>query len=572
MAVPIRIFINGEELTPPAANSDLAAQWDVEFEERIDGVGTARVVIQDRLNEREFGASNLMPGQDPLTVRSGGAPERPVGWRDILEMKTTDGGIWLFKGEITSSSVSLPAGFPFRRWTITASDWNSLMDSRLVGYPDGQTWETIDGGETWNPIDPAAEGQETDAETVQHLFDVYVRKPPTSISSGPPYPEGDAFNTTTFVHSWVAPDVMIDPDTGRSHFRWTNTTLRSALDELRGLVGHYPINCWIDPDDNVHWESLRDFDILRGFGLPLMEPDPPYTTDAVARVTDVTDEINGTTVVGGRNLEFEWDSSFMPQNVYVIGTTDFVYNAAGSYTEQGTGWDGGGWLYDLPHGPQFRQYSVDAESHSRGTRRSVGRSYSSYARRARLRARVTVGSPTEKVDGWRCGSLLQVNDSRLTHGGNRSLTGKQFPIQRVGGRLKPGQDWIEYTLEFGDFPQARFSQKYQTQPQRLVTARLPAKRHIVELPTHHLLPSTTYTCYSQMVDHSNKPFRRQSIKVVWGLTVTDNAGAPVSAGSITPITDPMVTNQHGRTAAHLTTGSTTGLHYHVTAITPTQSA
>jgi hypothetical protein len=560
MSVPVKVLINGFELTPPVATSDKAAQWDLDFEERIDGVGQAHVTIQDRLNDplREFGASNTVPGSEP-PQHTGGL--WTVGWRDILQLKTTAGDINLFAGEILQSNLSLPAGFPWRRWKLTATDWNSLLDQRLVGAPQGSTWETIDGGVTYQVVDPNAKGLSTDVDTLQNLFDVYVRKPVYPHT----YPDGGTFDTSSFVRSWIPSDVMTDPATGESRLQWTNTTLRSALDEMRGLAS-FPLFCWIDPDDAVHWMAFQSWDLIAGFGLPLLAPSVPFVTSAPARITDVTDDLNGSTVIGGRNLTFDYDSSYQPQEVFVNGINDFIYS--GGYTIfQGTGWDDGAAEASTPIHPWFRQMSLDAQTSTVRERRAVARSYINYARRARLRGSVTVGKPDEAVDGWRCGQLLTITDARLPDG----LNGHAFPIQRVAGKLHAGNDFIEYTLEFGDFPIARFSQKYRTTPQRIATARLPATRHHVELPTHHLLPSESYTLYSQMVDHSGKPVRMSGIPVVWTLSVTDNAGAPVSAGYVVPIASPCVTDQHGRTAATLTTGSTTGLHYHVTATTPAQS-
>ena len=556
MSVPVKVLVNGFELTPPIATADKAAQWDVSFEERIDGVGQASVTIQDRNNDpiREFGASNTVPGTDP-PVHTGGPVT--VGWRDILELRTTAGDIALFHGEILQSNLSLPPGFPWRRWKLTATDMNALLDQRLVGAADGYTWETIDGGVTHQPIDPDAKGLSTDAATVQRLFDVYLRKPP--------YPSGGAFGTSTFVHDWIPTNVMTDPVTGESRLRWTNTTLRSALDEMRALSG-FPVFCWVDPDDEVHWMAFQDWSLIGGFGLPMLSPTPPFAISAPARITDNHDEIDGSTVIGGRGLSFDYDSSYMPQELYVTGVTDYVYDG-GSTIFQGTGWEGGGVGIGFHANPVFRQVSVDAQSATVRERKAVGHSYINYARRARLRAKVTVGSPTENVDGWRVGQFLTVSDERLP----ARLNNRAYPIQAVRGHLIPGNDFIVYELEFGDFPQARFSQKYRTTPQRIAPARLPAKRHHVELPTHHLLPSTSYTLHSQMVDHSGKPVRMSGIPVVWALQTTNAAGGVIAAGSIAAVNTPCVTDQHGRTAAILSTDAATGLHYHVTATTPAQS-
>src|SRR6266566_8722326 len=303
MSVPVKVLVNGFELTPPIATPDRAAEWDLTWEERIDGVGQASVTIQDRLNDplRGYGISNTLPGTDPPLPTGGPVT---VGWRDILKLQTTDFDFPLFHGEILQSGLDLKVAFPWRRWALTATDFNALLDQRLVGAPDGATWETIDGGQTYQPIDPDAKGLATDAATVQHLFDVYLRKPP--------FPSGGAFDTSTYVHNWIPTNVMTDPATGESRLRWTNTTLRSALDEMRALSG-FPVFCWVDPGDAVHWQAFQDWALIAGFGLPMLSPTPPFTSDAPARISDDHYEINGTTVIGGRGLKFPFDSSYMPQ-------------------------------------------------------------------------------------------------------------------------------------------------------------------------------------------------------------------------------------------------------------------
>jgi hypothetical protein len=155
----------------------------------------------------------------------------------------------------------------------------------MVGVPDGGDWETIDGGKTHQPIDPDAHGLSRDGPTVAALFDAYVELP-RLIPAVESYVVPD---TTTFVRSWIPSSVMIDPHTGKSRLQWSHTTLRSALDEMRGLAP-FPIFYWIDPDLRVHWEAVRDF--ASGTGGVLIAPRrrggiaaPAIITDRTARST-----------------------------------------------------------------------------------------------------------------------------------------------------------------------------------------------------------------------------------------------------------------------------------------------
>jgi hypothetical protein len=72
-----------------------------------------------------------------------------------------------------------------------------------------------------------------------------------------------------------------------------------------------------------------------------------------------------------------------------------------------------------------------------------------------------------------------------------------------------------------------------------------------------------------MVDHSDKAIRQGGVPVDWSLEVRNAAGGVVSAGSLTVLSSR--TDEHGRTAATLTTGATTDLHYHVTCRTVAQT-
>jgi hypothetical protein len=522
MTTAFQLFINGVEKTPPTADTDSAAEWDATWEERIDGVGSASVTVQDRLNSTtEYGRA-----------------------RDILEMRVN--GQIVFQGEITRSQLDLPSGRPFRRWKITASDWNMVFDLRLVGTPDGSEWESIDGGATHTPIDANAHGESSDQQTVRNLFDNYVRLDLRAIGGG-----FVAFGTSTFVGHFIPIRVLMD-SSGNSRLRWTHATLRSALDELRGLAG-FPLYYWIDPDKEVHWTNLP----VPRPGVTL-GPRPTHLIPAPAILTDTSPD--GSSTVGFRDLTFQYDGTFMPQFTYVVGATDFIYNG-NSPIIQGTGFRGG-------HiGPirWARTIVVDAQSMTKAQRDAVGIHYEQYRLRARIKGSVVVGGPNEAIDGWRCGQYIRIFDPRLPP----TLNGVPFPIQRVSGSLKAGNDFRVYTLEFGDAPMGSFSQKYRSGAQKLPTARLAAKIHRVYMPTTHLRPSTTYVLHSQMVDHSQKPVRQAGVPVSWSLTVKDRTGATVSAGSLTIHRD--TTDQHGRTASSLTTGSATDLHYHVRAVTAAQT-
>lgn len=552
------LYINEVLMPGPGYGVPIATwEWGANWEERIDGAGQAQITIQDRppiFNDKEYGRGNSVQVTNPLPGDSG----RSVGWRDVVRIKL--GSQNLYWGEVVNSKLGLPTGHPYRRWAVSCTDWNTILDLRYVGLPDGLDWQSIDGGATHEAIDPNAKGLARDGATVQALFDNYVELPllaPTPSMTRPlPF---ETFDTTTYVRNWIPRSVMIDPATGESRLQWTGTTLRSALDEMRSLAS-FPLFCWIDPDLAVHWEALPNPDIGGGGGsLPLLSPRHPNRRPAPVTLVD-TDPDHDTSI-GFRDLEITYDGTYMPQQAYINGVTDYLYNG-GSTIYQGTGYRA------HPIGrsalKHYRQIVADAEAVTDREKAAVAGALESYGQRARVRGSVKVGSRDDVVDGWRVGQLVKIYDARLPP----ALYGKAFPIQAVKGQVVPGNEFRTYTLEFGDFPIARFSQKYRSTPQRIGTKRLPARKHRIYWPTHNLRPSTSYILYSQMVDQSDKPVRRGAVPIDWTLTTVDGTGATVSTGSLSQ--HGTVTDEHGRSAATLTTGPTTDLHYHVRVRTVSQ--
>jgi hypothetical protein len=531
VSTDFHVYVNDDEVTPPTAPATHAAEWDATWEERIDGVGAASMTIQDRT------ASSTNYGQK----------------RDIIRM--TVGSDNVYWGEITRSRLELPPGRQYRHWKLTCSDWNALLDLRLVGVPNANHWTSDDGGRTHYPVDiydPAdpydaeAHSWPTDSETIHRLFVSYIRLPEPDLSF---------IDATTFVRNYLpTKSLWIN---GEPRIHWDHTTLRSVMDELRGYA-KFPLFYWIDPDLKLHWTLLPDPTVNRAaLGLPALFPIATSSTSAPAIVSD---DLSGPgTRIGGRGLFFEYDGSYMPERAYVSGVTNYIYNG-GNTIEQGTGWRFDQFRLRRRH----RHVLVDAQAVTANQRDAVGGHYERYGARARIRGSVTVGKPDEAVDGWRCGQMVTIIDARLPD----ALNGRAWPIQRVSGKLTGGQNFRTYTLEFGDAPIERFSQKYQQKPHRRHQQHFPAREHHVIFPTSNLRPSTTYLLRSQLVDHAKRPLRQGGVPVTWSLSVLSAAGAPVSTGTLTP--NRTTTNRHGETTADLVTGAATELHYKVTCVTAPQ--
>jgi hypothetical protein len=518
------LYIDGAQVT-----SD--AQWDATWEERTDGVGSASVTVQDRNN-------------DPTLL---------YGWtsRQRMTMKTSASAPlpdWvLWDGETIDPDLDLPVGMPWRRWRISGTDWNTIPDLRAVGVPTGDVWLSTDGGATFQPVDPSAVVADNDQDTVRDWFDAYARRP-----------DGSAFGTDTYVNRYIntlwtgAGDPLLEP---------LHTTLRGALSSMAGLAG-FPIFCWIDPDGEVHWQAFPSTLLTPGPGLAMGFPEGTSIPSAPATITDYLP--NGVTSVGGRGLRFKLDFGYAPQETYVNGTTDFIYNG-GVVIYQGTGWG------HNSHFTNLRQIVVDAQSVNQAQRDAVADAYAAYSVRPRVRGQITIGGRTSEAsdgsftptpDGWRAGQLVTIIDSRLPD----VLNGKAWPIQRVAGSLRPSVNARQYTIEFGDAPLGQFSQKYRTSSSTTkLTARQPAVVFAIYWPSAVIAPSTTYTVVAQALDRANNPIRQSALPVEWALTVTDTAGVPQLVGSITPITTS--TDSNGQATASVTTDAGTGLFYDVSAQT-----
>jgi hypothetical protein len=288
---------------------------------------------------------------------------------------------------------------------------------------------------------------------------------------------------------------------------------------------------------------------------------------APAILTDIAPD--GVTSIGCRSLSFSFDATYMPEQVWVNGTTDYIYNY-GAGIAQGTGFG------DAPFeagDPTLRQISVDAQSASVAQRLAVGAAYKHFGKRARIKITATFGGRLDEgpghdsvIDGWRCGQTVPIIDSRLP----AVLNGLTWTIHRVAGKLVVGNPTTRlYTVECGDAAIGRFYAKYRTQPKTIGAPRKPAYTHEIYFQNLSPLPGEAQTLVSQMLDSSKKPVRASGIPVDWTLVVTLGGVVHASDASLSPTST--ITNADGQTAIIFTADSTTaGLKYVVTAATPAQ--
>ena len=527
------------------------SEWSMNWEERTDGSpGQFSAVIQDRTNTALYGVTQ----------------------RDHVNLALSPSGFVLYDGEIVNSKLDLPVGMPWGRWNLSGSDWNTIPDLRLVGTPSGTNWVSIDGGLTFQAVDGSAHNASDDAVTIANLFSAYVAVPYFVL------------DTSTYVGKYIPNSILNNPHSGDPQFEWTHVPLRSALDDMRS-IGSQPIFLWIDPDGAVHWQVFQDTVVTVGgalvpftqglLSMMLPEGPPPGSTfagggSAPAILTDIAPD--GITSIGCRALSFSFDATYMPEQVWVNGTTDYIYNY-GAGIAQGTGFG------DAPFeagDPTARQISVDAQSASVAQRLAVGAAYRHFGARARIKITATfAGRPDEQIDGWRCGQTVTIVDSRLP----AALNGLTWTIHRVAGKVVPGHPELRtYTIECGDAAIGRFYAKYRTSPKTITAPRKPAYTWEVYFTNLHPAVGEVQTLVLQLMDSAKNRVRASGIPGNLsfldpppgdGLGIT-LAGAPVTSDATLSPTS-VTTNADGQAAVTFTTDSAqAGLRYPVYCATPAQ--
>lgn len=286
MVAPTKLVIDGGEV--------LGVEWTLQTEEVLGGAGSFALRVQDRNN------SYTPPDRGDVRVSI-----RDIDWT-------------LMRGEIISKGATLKVGEPWRTWEINGSDYNASLTERKVGAFDGKTWIDAYGLGIFVNIDPFASSLETDRLTVQQMFDHYVR-----------VAGGQAIETDTYVGEYVTDLFQID---------WEYTDVQAVLEDLAANVVEN-LQFWIDPDLFFHWVVIPAwYDLLQeGADVAADEEEsvsamgfPEGSIDglpiAPVEVVDVREQDDGETL-GFSELTFEYDAAEMPEQVYVRGSTGYVYNA-----------------------------------------------------------------------------------------------------------------------------------------------------------------------------------------------------------------------------------------------------
>jgi hypothetical protein len=252
----------------------------IQIEVIAPGVATARLKIID------FDNSIDIADNDP-----------------VLIYDPTAGPGYAFQGSVQRRSITIVANY--RIWDVYCADLNTWLDQILVGTPDGTQFLEDPPG-TFTPYDPAAVSLTSDSATVQALFANY-----TSFLG---------INTTTYVET-IALNLTGKP------IRWNTVTLRSALNDILGLVANPALRYWIDSDKYLHWTVRAGVPPVSGGGSapgPLVRLFPFGTTiTPTATLTDSAPQ-NDIDTFNYENLTVDYDDSGWADLVYVNGATTFT--------------------------------------------------------------------------------------------------------------------------------------------------------------------------------------------------------------------------------------------------------
>lgn len=558
-----RVYRNGVDVTP---QTEWAATWS-----EVMGVGEASIPVQNRAGVDELDWHN------------------PSGatTRDIIKMTYGPGDEtdWvLFEGEAVSADLDLSVGFPWRRWIVKCTDWNTVPDLRLMNVPDGQNWLVAAGGDadlsSSDPngprvIDPDAIPGSTDKATIQNWYDAKVR-----------LPDGGALDTDTFIGEYVPNSILNDATTGEPNYVPGRGSVKSAISGLSALAA-VPVSDWIDPDRKVHHVS---------FDVPDMDLMPPCPVE----ITDIGDDWDGTTKIGGRGLSLSANRGNGPEEAYIEGNTDYLRLATddpdvgvfgpGRDLHQGTGW-GHSDPSTAAHTKSKRQTLFSGQAVTATERDALADTVTSWKNRPRIMGRITTGGRDDEGDGlpiitgFRVGQRLTITDQRLPD----DLNGVAWPLQGirgslVAGRGGPGQpdkpSILQYTFEFGDAPQGQFSAQLAAHERAKAGQGVkpkPAPKHVISSQFPSTKPGQVQTLTAQARGNDDLPVAVKGVPVHWRFGVndavpgvTDHLGADRSGNGESLDPTDTFTDENGRSTTVFTAGSLDDTYYLVVAETEYQ--
>jgi hypothetical protein len=243
---------------------------------------------------------------------------------DTIVVYDTTNSRNVFQGSVQKRKIDVVA--TYRIWTLSCVDLNSILDTTLVGTPDGSSW-VFDASGSYTCVDPSAYvNGGSDAANVQRLFAAYWKY-------------GVAINTTTYVET-TNPSIGF-PD----GVTWSRRTLRQALDDVAALSGPF-VFYWIDADAYLHWTTkpqtgapsggtswqggTAPYTYTKG-NLLMLFPQVSYTINGSGAQPavppapyNISDSPDGVTSISYENFSVEYDDSGAALSLYSNGATSYT--------------------------------------------------------------------------------------------------------------------------------------------------------------------------------------------------------------------------------------------------------
>lgn len=211
---------------------------------------------------------------------------------------------------------------------------------------------------------------------------------------------------------------------------------------------------------------------------------------------------------------------------------------------------GSGWTNEVDQDSSKRQVYLEAISTTQSERDSVGGQALYRGQFETLRGSVLVRG----YDGWRVGQLLRIQDTRLPS----KYDNRYYIIQQVTAKPIEGQDYREYTLNFGDGPESR----YTAERRGPVEWPSPVTQILVSAFDLTPGPNSSQRITGQLVNSSGAPWAVEGKTVNWSFECYNNLGQlQGDQGSVKPAVSS--TDKHGRAHTTLKTGPGTNLVYYV---------
>jgi len=214
----------------------------------------------------------------------------------------------IFQGYLQSLTITILA--VGRVIACDFVDLNAILDTTLVGVPDGTNWSADDIAGVYTAIDPNAQVVAgSDASNVQALFAAYWRY---SVS----------IDTTSYV-------TTINPSVGNPPTYWDRITLRQALDDLAAMSSPATYY-WIDADAKLHWTNRPQTGAPSGGSTTttgnLLRLFPQGVTTSPPAPYTLTDDPNpGPGAIGYERFEFTKDFKGYAESLYANGATGYTY-------------------------------------------------------------------------------------------------------------------------------------------------------------------------------------------------------------------------------------------------------